>query len=151
MGRVTMGKFRSRAVVVGLVLVLGLLAYLGLVVLRSGPRVRIIGSLPSGEIEKIKRSVHEDLFKRFRKSWVPGWVPRPLEKVIWNPVVRVVFDVKHPIDVIQVNKSETVVVWWRGPEMKSYVDGKEHGWFPRSVTMFKTSDVWTNSSGMLGF
>jgi len=146
-----MGKVRSRAVMVGLVLALGLLAYLGLSVLRAGPRVRVIGSLESGEIEGIKRCVHEDLFKRFRKSWVPSWVPRPLEKVIWNPVVRVVFDVRHPIDMIQVKKSDLVVVWWRGPEMKSYVNGKEHGWFPRSMTVSKVSGKWTNASGGLGY
>jgi hypothetical protein len=142
-----MGEGLSRGKAIGFYLLVGMVTIavsVKLVCLLHN-RVQICGSpVPgAGDIAEIKRAVRGQIFAS-RPVLTPAWVPVWVQNCLWAPMERVILDVRHPIDLIEVQRAERVKVWYRGPEMKAYVDGKEHGWFPQSISLEKGPGGWTN-------
>jgi hypothetical protein len=120
------------------VVVLALCAGLMASVLCTSKGTRVTGHLAASDLAAIKRAVRDDLFK----TSAPKWLPDPMKTNIWIPIERPFFDARHPIDFVVVRASNQVEVYFRGPEMKAYVNGIEHGWFTRSVRKQKASRGW---------
>jgi hypothetical protein len=98
--------------------------------------VRIYGTLTPKELAEVKRAAREQIFARLPKP-KPAWLPTPLHKHLWLPAKKIISDATHSIEIIQANTNGLVQVWYRGPEQKAYVNGKEHGWFLQSVSVVK--------------
>ena len=115
-------------------------------------RLQVCGaSLTPKEIAEIKRAAHEGIFAA-RTNARPAWIPVPLQKCVSTPILRLISDSWHPIDIIQVvNRTNRVIVWYRGPEVKAYVKGKEVGWFQRGLSIDRIPGGWTNCSSVLRF
>jgi len=75
----------------------------------------------------------------------PAWLLVPVQNCLWIPVKRAISDARHSIEIIVLKSEGSVEVWFRGPEQKAYVNGKEHGWFLRLMTSQKGPSGWTNS------
>jgi hypothetical protein len=138
-----MSRVRHKAVTlaaVATVIVIGGFA----VLLYPTHRLRVVGHLPPGEIAEIRKAVRDDLFGllQYGTNSPPKWLPRLAVRYVWHPAQRAIFDAQHPIDVVEVRSTDMVVVWFRGPEMKAYVNGKEQGWFPRALLVTKQSARW---------
>ena len=105
--------------------------------------IRICGSLTPRDIAEIKCAARRQIFTE-TKGPDPGWLPVPVQESVWIPIKKVISDLRHPLEIIYVG-TDSVQVWFRGPEQKAYVNGKEHGWFLRSVTLVNGPKWGTDS------
>jgi hypothetical protein len=102
----------------------------------------IYGKLTPKDIAAIKGCARQEIFQRGLGGNL-RWIPASARKYI--PVVfqRPISDMSHPIDIILVKSDGVVEVWFRGPEEKAYVNGRQHGWFSRSMGVWKDRKGWT--------
>ena len=111
--------------------------------LLCGPLRICGGSLTPQEVVQIKAIARKQIFTT-RTNSLPVWLPVPIKECVCIPMLRLFSDATHPIDALQLVGSETVIVWYRGPEVKAYVKGKEVGWFERGLSVQKSSGEWKN-------